>query len=83
MIDFDEFELRPSKHFRNTWLLKWNWDMHDLRTALKESYKIEKVGKYKHEAYTKYKNKGKSRKIIFVIYEAEKIIYIITGAEGN
>ena len=73
-----EHEIKPSKHFRNTWLRKWDWDMRDLRIALQESYKIEKVGKYKYEAYTRYRS-GKSKKIIFVI--RGDTIYIITGAE--
>lgn len=83
MMNFDDFELRPSKHFRNTWMLKWNLDMQDLRVSLREAYKMGKVGKYKYEAYTKYKSEGKSRKIIFAVNEIDKIIYIITGAEGK
>ena len=71
--------LRPSKHFQNTWLRKWNWDIHELRNALKEHYKIEKVGKDKYEVYIKQSKK--SRKIIFVDYANE--IFIITGAEGK
>jgi len=59
---------------------KWDYDMHDLRNALKESYKLEKIGKSKYEAYTRYKSK-KSRKIIFTLMEDS--IFIITGAEGK
>ncbi len=79
MIDLS-VEIKPSKHFRNTWMRKWDYDMNDLRLALQEAYKIIKVGKEKYEAYTKYKCK-KSRKIIFVAYPNE--IFIITGAEGK
>ena len=78
-INFD-LEILTSKHFRNTWMRKWDYDMHDLRNALKESYKLEKVGKSKYEAYTRYKSK-KSRKIIFTLMEDS--IFIITGAEGK
>lgn len=78
-INFD-VEIKPSKHFRNTWMRKWDYDMNDLRTALQGAYKIIKVGKYKYEAYTHYKTK-KSRKIIFVAYSNE--IFVITGAEGK
>ena len=60
---------------------KWDYDANDLRMALKEAYKIEKVGKIKYEAYTRYKSHGKSRKIIFIIYPTE--IFVITGAEGT
>ncbi len=76
-IDFTK-EIKPSKHFRNTWLRKWNWDINDLRSALIVA-RIEKTGKTKYEAYVKDK-KG-SKKIIFVYTEDE--IFIITGAEGK
>ena len=79
MIDFG-VEIKPSKHFRNTWMRKWDYDMNDLRAALQEAYKINKTGKIKYEAYTKHKFK-KSRKIIFIVYGNE--IFIITGAEGK
>ena len=77
-IDFDK-HLMLSKHFRNTWARKWDWGVPELRAALKESYKIEKVGKTKYEAYVKHKKK--SRKIIFVNYNGD--IFVITGAEGK
>ena len=76
-IDFTK-EIKPSKHFRNTWLRKWNWDINDLRSALIRAT-IEKTGKAKYEAYVKDK-KG-SRKIVFVYIGDE--IFIITGAEGK
>lgn len=78
-INFDH-EMLPSKHFRNTWMRKWDYDMHDLRNALRYAYKINKVGKEKYEAYTRYKTK-KSGKIIFV--KQNESIFIITGAEGK
>lgn len=82
MIDFDHQEIRPSKHFRNTWMRKWDWDMHDLRTALKEAA-IVQVGKHKYEAITKYKAKGKSRKLILMADEMEQVVYLVTGTEGS
>ncbi len=60
---------------------KWDYDNDDSRMALKEAYRIDKVGKIKYEAYTRYQSHGKSRKIIFVVYPTE--IFIITGAEGT
>lgn len=72
--------LRPSKHFQNTWMRKWDWDVNDLREALREAYKTEKVGKAKYELYTRYKSGGRSRKLILVDYGDE--LFIITGAEG-
>jgi hypothetical protein len=76
-IDFTD-EIRPSKHFRNTWLRKWNWDMNELRSALL-SAEIKEIGKTKYEAYVKDKKGGK--KIIFAVVNNE--IFIITGAEGK
>ncbi len=62
---------------------KWDWDMNDLRIALKEAYKTDKVGKYKYEAYTKYRSRGKSLKLVFVVYEFSNELYLITGSEGK
>ena len=76
-IDFTK-EIKPSKHFRNTWLRTWDWDINQLRSAL-VSAKIYQVGKNKYEAYIK--GKERSKKIIFV-YTADGI-FIITGAEGK
>jgi len=76
-VDFTK-EIKPSKHFRNTWLRKWDWNINQLRSALMGA-RVEQVGKNKYEAYIKDK-KG-SRKIIFV-YTGEEI-FIITGAEGK
>jgi hypothetical protein len=74
-IDFTK-EIKSSKHFRNTWLRKWDWDINDLRSALINA-RIDKIGKTKYEAYVK--DKKSSRKIIFV-YTGDEI-FIITGAE--
>lgn len=80
-IEFSDYQIRPSKHFILGWMRKWSWDLTDLKNALDESYRLEKVGKCKYELYTK--NKGKSKKIIFVVDEDYKEIFIITGAEGK
>ncbi len=79
-FDIDTCELSASKHFKNDWMRKWNWDYHDLRDAIKNSYKIEKVGKKKYEAYVR--RKRDSKKIIFVYYEDFNAIFVITGTEG-
>jgi len=79
--DFDK-PLRPSKHVRNTWMREWDWDVHDLRKALKEAYKVQRAGKHRYEVYTRYgAARGKSRKLIVVEYAEE--VFIITGAEGS
>ncbi len=75
------YKIRPSKHFILTWMRNWDYDIGTLHEMLEKAYKIEKVGKNKFESYTK--TKGKSRKLIFVIDEEYKEIFIITGAEGK
>jgi len=79
MIDFEMYKIRPSKHFVLKWMRKWDWDIHSIRKALEQA-NIKKVGKIKYEAYIKTK---KSKKVVFVIYEDYKEIFIITGAEGK
>ena len=80
-LEFIKYKIRPSKHFILGWIRKWGWDEEDLRRSLENNYKIDKVGKYKYESYVK--NKNKSRKIIFVVDEEYKEIFVITGAEGK
>ncbi len=79
-LDYEK-PLRPSKHFRNTWMRRWDWDMYELRTALKESYKTVRVGSRKFEVYTRHGARGGSRKLIVVDYPDG--IFIISGAEGG
>ncbi len=80
-LDYDK-PLRPSKHFRNRWMRRWDWDLHELRTALEESYKTVKAGSRKFEVYTRHgARRGGSRKLIAVEYPEE--IFIISGAEGG
>ena len=80
---FNDFKIRPSKHFILDYMRKWRWDDYDLKIALEGLYKLEKVGKYKYEGYTRHGAKGNSRKIIFVADEEYKEIFIISGAEGK
>lgn len=80
-MDIIDYQIRPSKHFITTWMRKWNYDTLALQNAIENAYKIEKVGKYKFEAY--FRAKGKSRKLIFIKDDQSKEIFIITGAEGT
>lgn len=80
-MNINDYQIRPSKHFITTWLRKWNYDTLALQNAIENAYKIEKVGKYKFEAY--FRAKGKSRKLIFIKDDQFKEIFIITGAEGT
>ncbi len=80
-MEITKYKIRPSKHFILTWMRKWGYDQQGLQSALEQAYKVEKVGKYKYEAYVR--TKGKSRKLIFIKDEEYKEIFIITGAEGT
>jgi len=81
MIDFDNYKIRPSKHFLKGWMRKWSLDIDEIKDILKRNYKLDKVGKYKFEVYIR--RKEKSIKMIFVLDEEYKEIFIITGAEGK
>ena len=80
-MDVTGYKIRPSKHVIASWMRKWNYTLDELRNAIECAYKIEKVGKYKYEAYTKVKNG--SRKLIIVKDDMYKEIFVITGAEGK
>ncbi len=67
--DVDKCTIKVSKHFRNKYMRKLNWDMLDLREAIKSVYKVDRVGKKKYEVYTK---QGSSKKLFLVI--TKKII---------
>ena len=75
------YKIRPSRHFVLTWMRRWDWDIHQIRNAIENAYKIEKVEKYKYEVYLR--KMGKSRKLILIKDEDCKEIFIITGAEGK
>lgn len=80
-MDLNGYKIRPSKHIITTWMRKWDADIDTLRKYLTEAQRIEKVGKYKYEAFTRIK--GKSRKLIFIKNDETKEVLIITGAEGK
>lgn len=80
-MDLNGYRIRPSKHFILAWMRKWGYNTDTLKSAIETAYKIDKVGKVKHEAYTRAKEK--SRKIIFIKDNEYKEIFIITGAEGK
>lgn len=80
-MDISNYKILPSKHFVLGWMRKWDYNEEDLRNLLEDAYKVEKVGKYKYEAYIRAK--GKSRKLILIKDDEAKEILIITGAEGR
>ncbi len=78
--EIDTCSIIVTKHFRNKYLKKWNWDVIDLRNAIKEAYQVDKVGKEKYEVYVR---KNGSKKIILAYQQMEKSIIVISGAEGK
>lgn len=76
----DEVRLEPSKHFRNTKMRMWNWDLHDVRDALRGAHRVVQRGRSKLEVWTR---KGGSRKLVIVYYPDEKMAFIVTGTEGD
>jgi len=76
--DIEGVKIEVSKHFAIKYLKSWGWDFNDLRDAIREAYKIEKVGKEKYEVYTQ---KNGFKKIILVYIE-ERIV-CITGSTGG
>ena len=78
-FDVDEVRIDVSKHFRNTWMRKWNWDHAELREALREAYRTTKSGKNKWEVFVR----RKGEKQLILVYEVDSHeVFIITGAEG-
>jgi hypothetical protein len=78
-FDIDKCKIETSKHFKNTWMRKWDWDYHDLREAIRDARNIKKMGKKKFEIYVRKKGE---KKIIAVYYIEFDTIFIITGSEG-
>ena len=79
-VNIQTCKITVSKHFRNTWMRKWNWDFHDLRDAIDSASTIEKIGKKgKYEIYTSYD--GPKKLIISCQFENEIIIF--TGTEHS
>ncbi len=78
-FDIDKVHVYVSKHFRNTWMRKWDWDQVDLRESLREAYKVSRVGTGKWEIFVR----KKGRKKLVVAYDDEYgEILVIAGSEG-
>jgi hypothetical protein len=81
LLPFDVYRVHidVGKHFRNTWLRKWDWDQFDLREAIREAYKLLRVGKGKWELFVR----KKGHKKLLIAYEVgSDEVFVITGAEG-
>ena len=79
-FDPDTVVLEPSKHFRNAKMRKWDWDLHDVRDALRGAYRVVRQGRNKLEVWTR---KGGSKRL-HVVYDVDAdILFIINGTEGT
>ena len=78
-FDIDRVHGYVSKHVRNTWMRKWDWDQTDLREALRDAVRVLRVGKGKWEIFVQ--KKGHKKRVI--AYDAEyDDVFVITGSEG-
>lgn len=78
-FDLDEIQVEPSKHFRNTKMRKWDWDIHDLRDAIGQANRVVRRGRRKLELWTQ---KGGSKKLVVAYYAEESCLLVIAGTEG-
>lgn len=78
-FDPDEVRIEPSKHFRNLRMRKWDWDVHDLRDALRNPVRVERQGRTKWVVWVR---SGGSKKLILAYDPDEEVVFIITGIEG-
>ncbi|HLF54979.1 MAG TPA: hypothetical protein VI612_04625 [Candidatus Nanoarchaeia archaeon] len=72
--------IKVTKHFMLKYMRRWNWDFIDLRDAIRNSYKVEKIGREKFEIYVEKKG---FKKIITVYYGGIDELVCITGSEGG
>ncbi len=78
-FDIDKVHVYVSKHFRNTWMRKWDWDQADLREAFRDAHPVSRVGRTKWEIFVRKKGQKK----LVIAYDAEQNeVFVITGSEG-
>ncbi len=78
-FDIDRVHVYVSKHSRNTWMRKRDWDQTDLREALRDALRVLRVGKGKWEIFVQ----KKGHKKLVIAYDAEyDDVFVITGSEG-
>ena len=78
-FDPDEVRIEPSKHFRNLRMRKWDWDVNDLRDALRNPVRVIPRGRTKLEVWVR---KGGSKKLVLSFDRASGYVFVITGIEG-
>jgi len=79
-FDADDVTIELSKHFRNSKMRKWDWDLHDLREALRDSDRVVPRGRGKFEIWT---SKGGSKKLVLAYDSFDRTVFVITGTEGR
>jgi hypothetical protein len=78
-FDPDEVSIDVSKHFRNAWMRKWDWDQVELREAIRATHRVSRVAKNKWELFVR--KRGEKKPVI--IYESGPgEVFIVTGSEG-
>jgi hypothetical protein len=78
-FDVDEVRIEVSKHFRNTKMRLWDWDIHDIRDALRAPTRTSARGKVKLDVGVR---KGGSKRLVLAHYPEERIVIVVTGTEG-
>jgi len=79
-FDVDRVRIDTSNHFRNPWMRAWDWDLIELREAIREAYGVQRAGRKKWELFVR---KNGEKKLV-VVYEARsEEVFVITGAEGS
>lgn len=58
---------------------KWDWDVNDLRDALREPIRVVPRGRTKLEVWVW---KGGSKKLVLGFVRGTKLVFVITGTEG-
>ncbi|MFI5417932.1 MAG: hypothetical protein ACHQ2Y_03410 [Candidatus Lutacidiplasmatales archaeon] len=77
--DPEEVRIEPSKHFRNLRMRRWDWDVHDIRDALRKPVRVERQGRTKWAVWVR---KDGSKKLVMAYDPGEKLVLVITGTEG-
>jgi hypothetical protein len=78
-FDVDIVHVEVSKHFRNTWMRKWDWDQFDLREAIREGHKVLRAGPGKWELFVRKKGQ---KKLVMANEAGTDEVFVITGSEG-
>jgi len=78
-FDVDRVRIIVSKHFRNTWMKRWDWDHLDLREAIREAHNVSRVGRAKWDIFIRKKG---PKKLVLVYDAARGEVFVITGAKG-